>query len=150
MIHKWFKWWTLLTLPFVISPFIVGGMLFVEAYTDHPGRILGSLPVLFFSLLLAYSSLAYLLNSSEVVLEDDLIRVVHGPIPWKGISFRLQGCEKFFADKITEGRFTTDGVRVRFIDGTYDNVIYADSATEAQEWAEELNYHLRESPTDTP
>jgi hypothetical protein len=142
VIYRWFRWWTLLTLPFVASPFVVGGMMFVEAYTEEPSRIFGALPVLAFSMILAYLSMAYLVNSTEVSIEGDLLTVRHGPLPWKGCAFRLRDCEEFRADKIYEGRFTTDGVRIRFVDNSFENLVYAKNPEQAKQWSRELNEYL--------
>lgn len=142
MIYRWFRWWSLLTLPLVASPFMVGGMLLVEAYTETPEALLASVPVLLFSFILSYFSLAYLLNTTEVAVEDDLVTVRHGPIPWKGRAYRLRDCENFRADKIFEGRFTSDGVRIRFIDNSFENLAYTRGPEEAEEWARILNEQL--------
>ena len=142
MTYRWFKWWTLLTLPLLVSPFIIIGMLFVEAYVEHPGRILGSVPVLILSFMLSYFSLAHLLNSTEIDIEDELDTVRHGPLPWRGCAYRLRDCEEFRADKIYEGRFTSDGVRIRFVDNSFENLCYTISREEAEEWARNLNERL--------
>ncbi len=142
MTYRWFRWWTLLTLPLVASPFIVGGMMFVEAYTEEPSRVLGTLPVLAFSLLLSYFSLAYLCNTTEVAIEEDLLTVRHGPVPWKGRAYRLRDCEEFRAEKIYEGRFSTDGIRIRFVDNSFENLCYTKSLEEAKAWARSLNEHI--------
>ena len=143
MTYRWFRWWTILTLPLVVSPFVLGGMLFVEAYTENPERIVASLPVFFLSIAVAYSSLAYLVNITSVTIEDDLVTVRHGPIPWKGKAYRLIDCEQFSAGKIQETRFTVDGIRIRFSDDSYENLSYASSEAQAQAWAKELNKSLK-------
>lgn len=143
MSYRWFRWWTILTLPLVASPFVLGGMLFVEAYTENPERIVASLPVFLLSLAVAYSSLAYLVNVTTVTIEDDLVTVRHGPIPWKGKAYRLVDCEQFSAGKIQETRFTVDGIRIRFSDDSYENLSYASSEAQAQAWAKELNKALQ-------
>ena len=142
MIYKWFRWWALLTIPFILSPFVVVGMLFVEAYTETPEHILTSIPVVVFSCILAYLSLANLFNSTEVFVEEDKVHVVHGPIPWRGASYRLRDIQEFRPDQILEGRFTLPGVRLRFIDNSFENLTYAASAEQAEDWARTLNEHL--------
>lgn len=117
-------------------------MLFVEAYIEHPGRVLGSLPVLLLSLLVSYISLAYLFNTTEVAIEEELVTVRHGPIPWRGCAFRLKDCEEFRADKVLDGRFTYDGIRMRFVDNTFENLCYTKDADEAKQWARNLNEAL--------
>ena len=81
MRYRWFSRWTLLTLPLVPSPFVIGGMMFVEAYTEHPQKVLGGIPILLFSIILSYFSLAFLFNSTEVAVEGELVTVRHGPLP---------------------------------------------------------------------
>lgn len=142
MVYRWFKWWSILTLPLVVSPAVVVGMLFVEAFSDSPERVIASIPVVAFACILSYLSTAHLFNISEVLYDDTYVQVVHGPVPWRGASYRLRDCEEFRADKILEGRITSVGVRIRFIDNSFENLIYASSQEEADEWARRLNEHL--------
>lgn len=142
MTYKWFKWWTLLTLPLVVSPFVVVGVLFVEAYSESPEQIIASIPVVAFACILAYLSLAHLFNTSELNYDDTYVQVSHGPIPWRGTTYRLRDCEEFRADKIFDGRLSSWGLRIRFIDNSFDDLMYASSVEEAQAWARTLNEHL--------
>lgn len=142
MTYKWFKWWNIITLPLVASPFVVVGVLFVEAYTESPEQVLASVPVVAFACILSYLSLAYLFNTSELVYDDTHVRVSHGPIPWRGATYRLRDCEEFRADRILEERLSTWGVRIRFIDNSFEDLMYASSLEEAEKWARTLNEHL--------
>ena len=142
MKYRWFRWWALLTLPFILSPFVVVGMLFVEAFSDTPDRILTSIPVVIFSCILSYMSLANLFNSTEIQVDDERVHVIHGPIPWRGTSFRLRDIQEFRGDLILDGRATLPGVRLRFIDDSFESLCYADTLEEAEEWARLLNEHL--------
>ena len=142
MKYRWFRWWALLTIPFILSPFVVVGMLFVEAVSDAPERILTSIPVVIFSCILSYLCLANLFNSTEIQVDEERVHVEHGPIPWRGTSFRLRDIQEFRDDQIMEGRFTVPGVRIRFIDNSFETLCYATSPGEAEEWAQVLNEHL--------
>jgi hypothetical protein len=119
-------------------------MIFVEAYTEDTTKVLGSIPLLFFSIILSYTSLAYLLNITEISVEDDLLTVRHGPIPWRGCAYRLSDCRKFFADKIPEDRATTNGVRINFVDDSFTTLTYTRTAEEAEIWAATLNEKLKD------
>lgn len=146
MRYRWYRWWTLFTLPFLVAPFVVGGILFVEAYGGSPGRFMGVLPLFFFSLLGFYASLAYLFNSTELRVEDDLVTVRHGPVPWKGCAYRLVDCAQFFAENMPSGRMKFPAVRIRFHDDSYENLAYAGTIVQAESWALELNEHLLRYP----
>ena len=117
-------------------------MLFVDSYTETTEQLIGSVPIMIFSLILAYTSMAYLVNTTEVTVENELVTVRHGPLPWRGRRYRLRDCQNFRADKIFESRFTSDGVRIRFIDDTFENLVYTEDAEEAEEWAQFLNEQL--------
>jgi hypothetical protein len=140
--YRWFRWWTVLTVPLVPGPFIIGGMMFVEAYTEHPQKVLGGIPILLFSIILSYYSIAFLSNSTRVAVEGDLITVRHGPVPWRGCAFRLKDCSEFYVGKVEENRFGGHGVRVRFFDGTSEPVAFSGTAERAKEWVKRLNLHV--------
>lgn len=142
MKHRWFRWWTLLTVPLVPGPFVVVGMMFVEAYTEHPQRALGTVPILLFSIIFSYCSLAFLLNSTQVRVEDELVTVRHGPVPWKGCAFRLKDCKNFYPGKLDEGRFAQYGVRITFYDGTSEALAPTPDEATAKEWCKRLNLHV--------
>lgn len=144
MKYQWRRWWTWLTLPLIPSPFILAGMMFVEAYTEHPQRILGTIPLLLFSVILSYCSLAYFVNWTRVAVEGDFVTVRHGPMPWRGCAFRLKDCTEFYVGQVIEGRSKSQGVRVRFYDGTSEAVSSAGTEERAKEWVKRLNLHVKE------
>ena len=121
-------------------------MMFVEAYTENPQKVLGAIPILLFSVVLAYYSLAFLFNSTKVAVEGELVTVRHGPIPWKGCAFRLKDCSEFYVGKVEERRFGAHGVRVRFFDGTSEPLSHAGTEKRAKEWVKRLNLHVQDLP----
>jgi hypothetical protein len=141
--YRWFRWWILLALPLVPSPFVIGGMMFVEAYIENPQRVLGGIPILLFSIILSYCTLAFLFNSTSVEVEGDLVTVRHGPLPWKGCAVRLKDCSEFYVGKVEENRFGGHGVRVRFFDGTSEPLAHSGTVERAEEWVKRLNLHVQ-------
>lgn len=156
MTYRWFRWWTVLTTPLLLSPFVLMGVLVVEAVAESPERVIGAVPLVLLSLALAYASLAYLVNSTRITLEEDTVAVRHGPVPWKGKAYHLVECAEFFPGKITETRFTVDGVRIRFLDDSCEDLAYAADPDQAACWAQQLNlglqqYHARfRDPPEAP
>lgn len=144
MSYRWFRWWYILTLPLIISPCVVAGMIFVEAYMEDTTKVLGSLPLLIFSAVLSYTSLAFLLNSTEISVEEELLTMRHGPLPWRGSAYRLSDCRKFFADTVVDGRKTVNGVKITFMDESTDTLTLAKTAEEAEMWAATLNERLKD------
>lgn len=116
--------------------------MFVEAYTEHPQKVLGGIPILLFSIILSYFSLAFLFNSTEVAVEGELVTVRHGPLPWKGCAVRLKDCSEFYVGKVEENRFGGDGVRVRFFDGTSEPLTHSGTVERGKEWVKRLNLHV--------
>ncbi|MFA5507325.1 MAG: hypothetical protein WC314_20435 [Vulcanimicrobiota bacterium] len=142
MTYRWFRRWTLLTVPLVPGPFVIAGMMFVEAFVERPQHVLGAIPILFFSIILSYFSMAYLLNSTRVQVEGDLVTVRHGPVPWKGAAFRLKDCKRFEPGKLDDGRFAQIGVRITFFDGTSEALAPSGTEEVALEWCKRLNLHV--------
>ena len=65
------------------------------------------IPFVGIGLLIAYAALAYLINSTDIAVEDRLLTVHHGPLPWKNPKpVEVANIKQLFCfEKVTQGKY---------------------------------------------
>ena len=87
--YRWFRWWYLPILLVLLiwdgfCGFFVGGVI---AESGAAGIATIAIPHVWIGILGSYWVVAHLFDRSKVELDASRIRVVHGPVPWRGTEF---------------------------------------------------------------